>query len=111
MRTLPLDAYDFVYIDGGHGTVNVLQDAVHAFPLVKIGDVIGFDDYLWDQPPWNQDGTPKAAIDAFLTIYSKEIELHHQDSQVFTRDLDRLRHSGECLQQLAASVIDIAGLQ
>jgi len=29
----------------------------------------------------NGIGTPKAAIDAFLTIYSQEIELLHQDYQ------------------------------
>jgi predicted O-methyltransferase YrrM len=85
MRTLPLDSYDFAYIDGSHSTINVLEDAVHAFRLVKAGGIIGFDDYLWDDPKWNQDGQPKEAIDAFLTVYSKEIELLHQGYQVWIR--------------------------
>jgi len=85
MRTLTSCAYDFAYIDGNHSTVNVLEDAVHAFRLVKAGGVIGFDDYLKDEVDWDQDGTPKAAIDTFLTIYSKEIELLHQGWQVWVR--------------------------
>ena len=85
MRTLPLDPYDFAYIDGHHGAVYVLEDAVHAFRLVTVGGVVSFDDYLLDDPVYNKDCTPKPAIDAFLTIYSKEIELLHQGNQVWIR--------------------------
>jgi hypothetical protein len=85
LRTLPFDTYDFVYIDGCHWTINVLEDAVLAFRLLKVGGVMGFDDYLWDDPKWNQEGRPKEAIDAFLAIYSAKIEVLHRDSQVWIR--------------------------
>jgi predicted O-methyltransferase YrrM len=85
LRTLPLDSYDFAYIDGCHSTVNVLEDAVLAFGLVKAGGVIAFDDYLRDVLDPNQDGKPKKAIDAFLDIYSNNIELLYSAYQVWIR--------------------------
>ena len=85
LRTLPLDSYDFAYIDGCHATINVLEDAVLAFPLLKAGAIIAFDDYLWDDPKWNQEGQPKEAIDAFLSIYASKIELLHREYQVWVR--------------------------
>ncbi len=70
LRQLPLRSYDFIYVDGSHQTVDVLEDAVAAFRLAKLGGVIAFDDYLWDAPPWNVFGVPKPAIDAFLAMYA-----------------------------------------
>jgi predicted O-methyltransferase YrrM len=89
MRTLQLDAYDFTYIDGSHAAVNVIEDAVHAFRLIKKGGIIAFDDYLWDDPRFNTQGHPpsriKQAIDAFLAIYSDEVELLYRDYQVWVK--------------------------
>jgi predicted O-methyltransferase YrrM len=85
LPTLPRDSYDFAYIDGCHWTVNVLEDAVQAFRLLKARAIIAFDDYLWDDPRFNQEGRPKEAIDAFLAIYSGEIELLYRDYQVWVR--------------------------
>ena len=35
LKTLPVNAFDFVYIDGSHSTIHVLEDAVLSFRLVK----------------------------------------------------------------------------
>ena len=56
---LRVNSYDFVYVDGSHSTADVLEDAVFSFGLMKLGGVIAFDDYLWDDPEHNQRGTPK----------------------------------------------------
>jgi predicted O-methyltransferase YrrM len=85
LRTLPLDSYDFAYIDGCHWTVNVLEDAVHAFRLLKAGGIMAFDDYMWDDPAENQEGRPKEAIDAFLSVYRDQVELLHRGNQVWIR--------------------------
>jgi hypothetical protein len=37
LRTLPAATYDFIYIDGAHATVDVLEDAVLSFRLAKPG--------------------------------------------------------------------------
>ncbi len=74
LRTLPLDAFDFIYVDGSHGTVAVLEDAVAAFQLAKPGGIIAFDDYLWnacwDVRSPTKHGSPKPAIDVFLALYA-----------------------------------------
>ena len=87
LRTLPLSAYDFIYIDGSHATRDVLQDAVLSFMVAKLGAIIAFDDYLWNDPAFNQRGVPKPAIDAFPNIYSSNIELLEYGNQVWLRKL------------------------
>ena len=92
LRTLPLDSYDFAYIDGCHSRVNVLEDAVLAFRLLKAGGVVAFDDYLKadkDILDPNQEGRPKEAIDAFLAIYAQKIEVLHREYQVWVRKRSR----------------------
>jgi hypothetical protein len=87
LRTLPVDAYDLAIIDGSHWTMNVLEDMVHSFRLLKVGGLMETDDYLWDDPDWNQEGTPKAAVDAFLSIYSGKIEVIHKDWRVWLQKI------------------------
>jgi hypothetical protein len=74
-----------VYVDGSHSAVNVLEDAVLSFMLAKPGAIIAFDDYLWDDPEFNRDGTPKVSIDAFTNIYGKRIEILEYGEQVWVR--------------------------
>lgn len=78
------DHFDFVYIDGSHLARHVLEDAVLAFPLLKTGGIIGFDDYQWglDSVPL---GRPKPAIDAFETVYHDKLELLFSNWQRFFR--------------------------
>ncbi len=79
------DSFDFAYVDGSHSTHDVLEDAVLVFRKVKVGGLIGFDDYLWDDPAFNRLGAPKPAIDAFLTCYSHKLEVLEHGSQVWVR--------------------------
>jgi cephalosporin hydroxylase len=91
LPTLPREAYDFVYIDGCHWCINVLEDAVLAFRLLKVGGIMAFDDYLLDDPAWTQDGRPKEAIDAFLTVYAGKIDVLERNSQVWIRKREGFR--------------------
>ncbi|MBW4491616.1 MAG: class I SAM-dependent methyltransferase [Oscillatoria princeps RMCB-10] len=80
MRSLPLNAYDLIYIDGSHTACDVLQDAALAWGLLKVGGLIIFDDYGWPAPPdYNH---PKMAVDAFLTVFGNKLKLLHQGHQV-----------------------------
>lgn len=81
LRTLPRLAYDFIYIDGSHIARDVLEDAVLAWPLLKIRGLITFDDYLWND---NSDPLlcPRIAIDAFLKVYKGHYRLVHHAYQV-----------------------------
>ncbi|XWK91334.1 MAG: class I SAM-dependent methyltransferase [Phormidium sp.] len=86
MRTLPLNFYDVLYIDGSHVASDVLTDAVLGWDLVKVGGIIIFDDYgfnLTDQP--NQSS--KVGVDAFLTAFHDKIKVLHQGYQVIIEKL------------------------
>jgi predicted O-methyltransferase YrrM len=87
LRNLPVDHYDFIYVDGSHATVDVIEDAVLAFRLARVGALIAFDDYLWDDPKYNQHGTPRLAIDAFLLLYGTKTRLLERHWQVWVRKL------------------------
>lgn len=70
--------FDLVYIDGSHQAPDVLIDAVLSFKLLKVGGLIFFDDYLWEEA--NPNGVdilrcPKPAIDAFTNIFMRKLKI------------------------------------
>jgi len=81
LKMLDRDYYDFIYIDGSHQASDVLEDAVLAFPLLKSGGMIIFDDYTWGVGMPFYD-IPAPGIDAFLTVYGNQIKVLEQNSQV-----------------------------
>lgn len=85
LETIPAGTLDFAYIDGSHWACDVLEDAILTFRRVKKGGVIGFDDYLWDDPQYNQHGVPKPAIDALLAHFSHKLEILEHGYQVWVR--------------------------
>lgn len=66
-------SFDLVYVDGDHFPAGVLKDAVLAWPLLKPGGHLLFDDYVW---ALGGHPGPRAAIDAFVACYEPEIVLH-----------------------------------
>jgi predicted O-methyltransferase YrrM len=70
--------FDLIYLDGSHRASDVLSDAILAFKLLRLGGILIFDDYLWQfeasgqQNPLNM---PKPAIDAFVNIFQRELEV------------------------------------
>lgn len=76
-------SYHFTYIDGAHNARNVLTDAVLTFPLLIPNGIMIFDDYQWKSPaPAVPQSMPMIAIDAFLTIFKKDLRVLHQGYQV-----------------------------
>lgn len=71
LRELPLLGFDFAYIDGAHEGMNVLEDGVLAWRLVKVGGLLIFDDYEFTND--RRVVQPKTAIDAFISIYPAEV--------------------------------------
>lgn len=102
LRSLPLRAFDFVYIDGSHYSADVLEDAVLAWRNLRKGGIMAFDDYLWtfhtnrygEEPKPMHDNEedlvlhePKIAIDAFLEIYKHRYELLDRGEQVWIKKI------------------------
>jgi len=72
-RVAPATLFDFIYIDGDHTAAGVLSDAVHAYPLLKVGGLLAFDDYLWKSGKGRlQD--PGPAIDVVADLYGDRLE-------------------------------------
>ena len=69
-----INCYDIIYIDGDHYGDQVLEDAVNAYPLLKKGGVLIFDDYLCS-PHKTPSERPQFAIDSFLACYEKHLEI------------------------------------
>lgn len=64
--------FDLIYIDGSHLATDTLADAVLAFPLLKVGGLMIFDDY--NSPnPYTPD-FPKVGIDAFCVTYKNHLQ-------------------------------------
>ncbi|MGB7088570.1 MAG: class I SAM-dependent methyltransferase [Methylovirgula sp.] len=76
--------FDFIFIDGSHLALDVLEDAVFSFPLAKVGAIIGFDDYKWKLGP----DRPQPAVDAILSIYKSKIAVLAKNYQVWLRKIE-----------------------
>jgi predicted O-methyltransferase YrrM len=89
---LPRESFDVIMIDGSHLASDVLHDAVAAWELLKTGGVLIFDDY---QLGTSHDAAfkrdialelrPRAAIDAFVRINRRDLEVLVADYQVVVR--------------------------
>lgn len=66
--------YDFAYIDGSHWAADALSDAVLIWPLLAVGAILIFDDYIWEgrQLPHER---PQLGIDSFLACHLGRYEL------------------------------------
>jgi len=85
LRKLPLDAFDIIYIDASHLGKDVFVDTALSWGLLKKGGILIFDDYGWTIEPLPED-RPKMAIDAFLALFKKEIQVLELDYQaIITR--------------------------
>lgn len=67
------EQYDVVYIDADHHSSSVMENAVLAFPLVKPGGIMIFDDYTYSKHRDNR--CPKQAVDAFINAYAEDVRV------------------------------------
>ena len=77
--------FDFIYIDGSHIAKDVLTDACMAWPLLKRGGFMVFDDYVWKPPGFTLLDRPKFAIDFFTTLFENELVIAHSGYQLIVR--------------------------
>ena len=78
------DWFDFVYIDGDHTAFSVLNDAVDAYRVLKVGGLLAFDDYLWESGK-GRHNNPATAIEAIHTIYRGRLEVVDTGQQAWFR--------------------------
>jgi SAM-dependent methyltransferase len=79
------ESLDFIYVDGSHRAVDVLQDAAACWRLARPGGIIVFDDYEHPLFPDSFGMSAGPAIDAFLSMFRGSYELIFKDWQVALR--------------------------
>ncbi len=83
---LPVNYFDFVFIDGDHRAVSVYHDAVNSLDALKSGGLIIFDDYNWRYTPGlDCPDSPHDGIDLFIKNYATKIEVVDINFQVTIR--------------------------
>jgi len=83
----PKEFADYIYIDGSHLAIDVMQDAVLSWYLLKENGIMIFDDYGWGAHTTDEKQKPKLAIDAFLNAYQGHYQLLSGGWQVFIKKL------------------------
>lgn len=80
-------SFDFIYIDADHHAEVVLADAVNAWPLLKVGGLMAFDDYVWEAPSGDVLDSPMRAVDVFCSIYERHLEVVVDNQQKWIRKI------------------------
>jgi cephalosporin hydroxylase len=85
--------YDFIYIDGSHEAKDVMADAILAWPLLKVGGYLLFDDYQWQSgysnKSLNEDPhSPYAAINLFLLAYEGDYKILYKGPQLHIQKIN-----------------------
>ena len=80
LPTLAKDSFDVAYIDGSHEKPDCLVDALLAWPLLKTGGMMLFDDYRHALTPG-----VRLAMDQFLPIMDGQLEIVLKNYQLVVR--------------------------
>lgn len=74
-------SFDLIYIDGEHTREGTVRDSVLAWPLLKRGGILLWDDYLWETHLPLKD-RPQEAIDWFVANHQHDLAIIHHGYQV-----------------------------
>ena len=86
LKRIEVNQSDFIYLDASHLASNVLEDSVLAWRHLRFDGIMIWDDYAWTLDP-ERLFRPGPAIDAFLDIYSNQLEVLHKGWQVIARKI------------------------
>jgi predicted O-methyltransferase YrrM len=67
--------FDIIYIDGSHVHDDILVDSLLAWPLLKVGGLMMWDDYRGGAT-WDRDDRPRHAIETFLAGHRDHRVVH-----------------------------------
>ena len=68
--------YDLIFVDGGHGYLDVIFDLFYSFQCLHINGLLLIDDYDWKEQ--NKDKSVRLATNNFLDIIKGSYEAIHQ---------------------------------
>ena len=68
--------YDLIFVDGGHGYLDVIFDLFYSFQYLNINGLLLIDDYDWKEQ--NKDKSVRLATNNFLDIIEGSYDAIHQ---------------------------------
>ena len=68
--------YDLIFVDGGHGYLDVIFDLFYSFQCLHINGLLLIDDYDWKEE--NKDKSVRLATNNFLDVIEGSYEAIHQ---------------------------------
>ena len=74
--------FDFIYVDGSHGSLDTILDITLSWLLLSSGGILGIDDYEYT-PPNETNGKPKDAIDSFLKKFEGKYIILSKSYRIF----------------------------
>lgn len=78
------ETFDLILVDGDHSAPSCLTDLVLSWQALRPKGFMIIDDYGWGNGRPALD-TPEPAVEAFLRIFARQIEMIHMDYQVIIR--------------------------
>ena len=67
------DSFDYIYIDGSHNGIDIYNDALASFNILKVGGIIIFDDITNIYQEIEMQ--PHDAFEKFYSLYKKKIKI------------------------------------
>ena len=67
------DSFDYIYIDGSHNGIDIYNDALASFNILKVGGIIIFDDITNIYPEIEMQ--PHDAFEKFYSLYKRKIKI------------------------------------
>ncbi len=80
------EQFDIIYIDGSHRRDDVLADSVVAWPLLKVGGLMMWDDIRFHLE-WEASERPADALAMFGAMFGDCMQEVHRGSQLLARKL------------------------
>lgn len=80
------DYFDMIYIDGSHTPWDVMADACGAWPMLRIGGILVFDDYTW---PLGEPPAIKHSIDNWCEAYMDHLKILSLGSQFVVQKIGK----------------------
>jgi predicted O-methyltransferase YrrM len=77
-------SYDVIYLDAGKKRDGVFGMSALAWPLLRVGGVLIWDDLKWGAGKADKD-RPESAIRLFCSAFSDAVEVLHDDRQMIVR--------------------------
>jgi predicted O-methyltransferase YrrM len=80
------DSFNFIYVDGSHRCLDVYLDAELSWKLLKIGGIIAFDDYHFNQG--DNLNSPYEAIKQFMDNHKDDFVVLAEDYRIYLKKIN-----------------------